>query len=50
MMKLNKHNLTQLAPEVKIPTYAIADTPPGHRPISASAVSTARIRRITPMR
>ena len=25
-MKLNKQNLTQLAPEVNIPAYAIADT------------------------
>src|SRR5450830_560367 len=29
VMKLNKQNLTQLAPEVKIPAYAIADTRQG---------------------
>lgn len=28
-MKLNQHNLTQLAPEVRLPTYAIADTRQG---------------------
>ena len=28
-MKLNKANLTQLAPEVQVPTYALADTRQG---------------------
>ena len=47
-MKLNKANLTQLAPEVQVPTYALADTRQASRTL-ASAVSTVRTRRFTPM-